>query len=58
LTTASSFNNKKVVVFSLLGAFPSTSYLLGYEELYKTFKAQGVDTVICVSVNDAFVMLQ
>lgn len=61
LTTAEIFENKKVVVFSLPGAFTptcSTSHLPRYEELYDEFKAQGVDSVICVSVNDAFVMYQ
>jgi len=61
VTTADLFNNKKVVVFSLPGAFTptcSTSHLPRYEELYEEFKAQGVDAVICISVNDAFVMFQ
>ncbi|WP_262696221.1 peroxiredoxin [Kordiimonas aquimaris] len=61
LTTAEIFENKKVVVFSLPGAFTptcSTSHLPRYEELYDEFKAQGVDAIICVSVNDAFVMYQ
>lgn len=55
------FDNKKVVVFSLPGAFTptcSTSHLPRYEELYPEFKAQGVDAIICISVNDAFVMYQ
>ena len=55
------FKGKNVVVFSLPGAFTptcSTSHLPRYEELYSEFKAQGIDTVICVSVNDAFVMFQ
>mgnify|MGYP003959747709 FL=1 len=55
------FKGKKVVVFSLPGAFTptcSTSHLPRYEELYDEFKAQGVDTVVCLSVNDAFVMYQ
>lgn len=55
------FANKKVVVFSLPGAFTptcSTSHLPRYEELYEEFKKQGVDTIICISVNDAFVMYQ
>lgn len=53
------FANKKVVVFSLPGAFTptcSSSHLPRYEELYDTFKANGVDEVYCVSVNDTFVM--
>ena len=55
------FKGKKVVVFSLPGAFTptcSTSHLPRYEELYAEFKAQGIDAVVCVSVNDAFVMYQ
>lgn len=59
VTTDDLFKGKKVVVFSLPGAFTptcSTSHLPRYEELYAEFQAQGVDEVICVSVNDAFVM--
>lgn len=55
------FKGKKVVVFSLPGAFTptcSTSHLPRYEALYDDFKAQGVDAVVCISVNDAFVMFQ
>ncbi len=55
------FKGKKVVVFSLPGAFTptcSTSHLPRYEELYEDFKGQGVDAIVCVSVNDAFVMFQ
>lgn len=60
-TTADIFAGKKVVVFSLPGAFTptcSSNHLPRYEELYEEFKAQGVDEIICVSVNDAFVMFQ
>ncbi|MEA5552535.1 peroxiredoxin [Anabaena cylindrica UHCC 0172] len=60
-TTQELFAGKRVVVFSLPGAFTptcSTSHLPRYEELYKEFKALGVDSVICISVNDAFVMYQ
>ncbi|PCI38103.1 MAG: peroxiredoxin [Rhodospirillaceae bacterium] len=55
------FKGKNVVVFSLPGAFTptcSTSHLPRFEELYDDFKAQGVDAVVCLSVNDAFVMYQ
>ena len=55
------FKNKNVVLFSLPGAFTptcSTSHLPRYEALYEEFKAQGVDAVVCLSVNDAFVMFQ
>jgi len=61
LTSDDIFTGKKVVVFSLPGAFTptcSTSHLPRYEELYADFKAQGVDAVVCISVNDAFVMFQ
>ncbi len=61
LTSDDIFKGKKVVVFSLPGAFTptcSSNHLPRYEELYNEFKALGVDTIICVSVNDAFVMYQ
>ncbi len=61
LTSAEVFSNKKVVVFSLPGAFTptcSTSHLPRYEALYEAFQKAGVDQVVCVSVNDAFVMYQ
>lgn len=61
LTTQEIFGGKRVVVFSLPGAFTptcSTSHLPRYEELYPEFKALGIDQVICISVNDAFVMFQ
>ncbi len=53
------FNNKKVVIFSLPGAFTPTcsAYQLpGFEENYFAFKDAGIDEVYCISVNDAFVM--
>jgi peroxiredoxin len=61
LTTDDIFKGKKVVVFSLPGAFTptcSSNHLPRYEELYEEFKAQGVDQIVCLSVNDAFVMFQ
>ena len=61
VSTADVFAGKKVVVFSLPGAFTptcSTSHLPRYEELYNEFKALGVDEIYCLSVNDAFVMYQ
>ncbi|MBD2234649.1 peroxiredoxin [Phormidium tenue] len=61
LTTSDIFAGKKVVVFSLPGAFTptcSSNHLPRYEELYEEFKAHGVDAIVCVSVNDAFVMFQ
>lgn len=59
LTTEEIFKGKKVVVFSLPGAFTptcSSTHLPRYEELYDTFKKNGVDEVYCISVNDTFVM--
>jgi len=61
LTTDEIFAGKKVVVFSLPGAFTptcSSNHLPRYEELSDEFKAQGVDQIVCISVNDAFVMFQ
>jgi glutathione-dependent peroxiredoxin len=59
VTTADLFNGKKVVVFSLPGAYTptcSSTHLPRFNELAGTFKANGIDDVICMSVNDAFVM--
>jgi len=53
------FANKKVVVFSLPGAFTptcSSSHLPRYNELAGVFKAENVDAIFCISVNDTFVM--
>lgn len=61
LTSDDVFKGKKVVLFALPGAFTptcSTSHLPRYEALYDEFRRLGVDTVICLSVNDAFVMYQ
>ena len=61
LTTDDVFKGKKVVVFALPGAFTptcSSTHAPGYEAKYEEFKASGVDQVICLSVNDAFVMYQ
>ncbi|WP_310486969.1 peroxiredoxin [Chamaesiphon sp. VAR_69_metabat_338] len=60
-TTKDIFAGKRVVVFSLPGAFTptcSTTHLPGYDAAYDQIKALGVDEVYCVSVNDAFVMFQ
>ena len=60
-TTADIFGGKKVVVFSLPGAFTptcSSNHLPRFDELYAQFTAQGVDEIVCVSVNDAFVMFK
>ncbi len=53
------FKGKKVVMFALPGAFTPTcsaKHLPGFVEKYSAIKAKGVDTVACLSVNDAFVM--
>jgi glutaredoxin-like protein len=55
------FKGKTVVVFSLPGAFTptcSSSHVPRYNQLTPALKQNGVDEVICVSVNDAFVMNQ
>ena len=55
------FTGRKVIVFSLPGAFTptcSSTHLPGYEALYDEFAKEGVDEIICMSVNDAFVMFQ
>ena len=59
VTTDALFANKTVIVFSLPGAFTptcSSSHLPRYNELAKSFKENGVDDIICMSVNDTFVM--
>lgn len=59
LTTDEIFNGKTVVVFSLPGAFTptcSSTHLPRYNELAAKFKERGVDEIVCVSVNDTFVM--
>jgi glutaredoxin-like protein len=53
------FAGKTVIVFSLPGAFTptcSSSHVPRYNELAGLFRANGVDDIVCVSVNDAFVM--
>ncbi len=53
------FANKRVVLFSLPGAFTptcSTYQLPGFEENFARFKELGIKEIYCVSVNDAFVM--
>ncbi len=59
MTTDDYFKGKKVVLFSLPGAFTptcSTYQLPDYEKLWPEFQAQGVDAIYCMSVNDTFVM--
>lgn len=59
VTSDELFSGKTVVVFSLPGAFTptcSTSHVPGYNELAPVFKENGVDEIVCLSVNDTFVM--
>lgn len=59
VTTDELFKGKKVVLFALPGAFTPTCssfHLPRYEELAGEFKKQGIDDIVCVSVNDTFVM--
>ncbi|MFD2739334.1 peroxiredoxin [Sulfitobacter aestuarii] len=53
------FKGKRVVLFSLPGAFTptcSTYQLPGFEQNFETFKSHGIDAIYCLSVNDSFVM--
>ena len=53
------FDGKRVVIFSLPGAFTPTcsAYQLpGFEEKYEDFITLGIDAIYCISVNDGFVM--
>jgi len=59
VTTDEVFKGKTVVVFSLPGAFTptcSSTHVPRYNQLTPVFKQHGVDDVVCISVNDAFVM--
>jgi peroxiredoxin len=61
LTTDELFGGKNVVLFGLPGAFTpacSESHLPGYERDYDAYRDLGIDEVMCLSVNDAFVMFQ
>lgn len=58
-TTDDYFKGKKVVLFALPGAYTptcSSTHLPRYNELFETFRENGIDDVICLSVNDTFVM--
>jgi peroxiredoxin len=61
LSSEAVFGGKRIVLFALPGAFTpacSDAHLPGYERLHQDFKRLGVDEVICLAVNDAFVMFQ
>ena len=59
MSTDELFKGKKVVLFAVPGAFTPTCsqrHLPGYVDKAALLKAKGVDTIACISVNDAFVM--
>ncbi len=59
VTTDELFKGKTVIVFSLPGAYTptcSSSHLPRYNELFPVFKDHGIDSILCFSVNDTFVM--
>lgn len=59
ISTQDLFAGKKVVLFSVPGAFTPTcsmNHLPGYVEQAAALRAKGVDTIACMAVNDTFVM--
>ena len=53
------FKNKKVVMFGLPGAYTllcSAKHLPGYVNMFEKYKEKGIDHIVCISVNDPFVM--
>ena len=53
------FKNKKIVIFGLPGAYTSVcsaKHLPGYVNMSAEYKKKGIDYIICISVNDPFVM--
>jgi peroxiredoxin len=59
IPSATLFSGKRVVLFALPGAFTPTCsarHLPGYLELAEAFRARGVDRILCLAVNDVFVM--
>jgi glutaredoxin-like protein len=59
VSTAEVFNGRSVIVFALPGAYTptcSSTHLPRYNELAPKFKQLGIDEIVCLSVNDAFVM--
>ena len=58
-TTDDYFKGKRVVIFSLPGAFTptcSSQQLPGFEEKYNEIREKGIDEIYCISVNDSYVM--
>ncbi|WP_342341453.1 peroxiredoxin [Marinagarivorans algicola] len=61
VTSDDIFKGKNVIIVALPGAFTptcSSTHLPGYEAKFEEFKAQGIDDIYCLSVNDAFTMYQ
>ena len=59
VSTKEIFDGRNVIVFALPGAYTptcSSTHLPRYNELAPTFKRLGIDEIVCLSVNDAFVM--
>lgn len=59
VTTDQVFSGRNVIVFSLPGAFTptcSSSHVPRYNQLAPLFRQRGIDEIVCISVNDAFVM--
>ena len=59
ITSEELFSNKTVIVFSLPGAFTptcSSSHVPRFNDLAENFRQNGIDDIICISVNDTFVM--
>jgi len=53
------FKDKKIILFGLPGAYTSVcsaKHLPGYLDTYKEYKSKGIDHIVCISVNDPFVM--
>lgn len=58
-TTDDFFKHRRVILFALPGAFTPTCssvHLPSYDDLYASFRSSGIDDVICLAVNDSFVM--